>query len=397
LALDAITDGFKPGEVVQITALDPAGGDGGLVLCGELSVQEDRDRLKDFIRTHNGRRNLYFGINPRRAELRDTTTAGKLADVTARRTFYLDLDLKDAPDADPDWTQTLAELEAFGPEKIVETGNGYHVHFRTEELTGEALAASVGPLADALSRVGSDNVADLPRIARLPWTVNLPKDSKRRHGAVPRLARPRPMQNPPSAPTPLEDLCTAMAGVAEGLGLPGRGSPSTPRNNPPSGEKTGRPAPSVEVLRMAMEEMPNDGPFDDRDEWMHLAHAVKGAAMAGGIEAEGRDIWLEWCAHWDGGGDPAADAAAWDGITNPHTGWGAIMRWLEQHNPKGAKRVHLAVAQHRFADEAASNAAACEASFNAFIPSASNPNDPETIPPIDFLYGKSMPVASTRC
>lgn len=345
-ALSEITPLFRQDDVVQIKAIDPAGG-GALSRCGDLSVPEQRNALRDFINEHIGRRNLYFGINPRRTELGGTNQDAKASDVMARRAMFVDMDLKDAPDVDPDWTQTRVELEALNPTLLVETGNGFHAHFAVEETTGGALPASVDPLADAMAALGSDNVADLPRIARLPWTVNLPNASKRARGAVPTLARAVDLPNSPSAPRPVAALCEALQGVAARLSLPGRGANRASASDR-TGDKTGWAAPSVDLLRMAMQEMPNDGPFDGRADWMDLAHAVKGAAMAGDIEPEGREIWLEWCARWSEGCDIADNEKAWDGINNPHTGWGTVKRLLERHNPTGARRVADAGAQAAF-------------------------------------------------
>jgi hypothetical protein len=379
-ALRSIEPLFHPGDVIQIKAIDPAGG--ALSLCGDPSRPEHRTELIKFINTHIGRRNLYFGTNPRRTELGGTTQDAKAPDVVARRTAFVDMDNKDADaDADPNWTRTRAELKAEGPVLLVETGNGFHAHFAVEEATDDALAASVGPLADAMAALGSDNVADLTRIARLPWTVNLPKDNKRARGAVPALARPVDLTNPSSAPRPVEALCADLKDVATRLALPGRKSGTGGDCAPASartGEKTGWAAPSADLLHMAMDEMPNDGPFDDRDDWMRLAHAVKGAAMAGGIEAEGREIWLGWCRRWKDGGDVEEDAAAWDSITGPHTGWGTVMQTLEQHNPAGGERIRLAGVQAAFPPLPASFGLQPVQPFNA-----------ASLPPRRWLYGSA--------
>ncbi|GIX14663.1 MAG: hypothetical protein KatS3mg118_2622 [Paracoccaceae bacterium] len=60
------------------------------------------------------------------------------------------------------------------------------------------------------------------------------------------------------------------------------------------GGKTPHPAPSADLLRLALDALPNapGGPFHDRASWMPVAHAVKGASIAGGIEAEGREAFI---------------------------------------------------------------------------------------------------------
>lgn len=59
--------------------------------------------------------------------------------------------------------------------------------------------------------------------------------------------------------------------------------------------------------------------------------------MVAGIEAEARDIWLDWSAR--NGGDPDKDAEFGDTCRNPHTGWGTLMLTLERLNPAGHEEV----------------------------------------------------------
>ncbi|TYB82304.1 AAA family ATPase [Maritimibacter fusiformis] len=398
-ALDAIAPLFEPDDVIELRALDPAGG-GATAYCGRLDVPGERQALADFIRSHIGQRNLYFGANPRRADLAGGCRAGKTEDVVARRAVVLDFDRHSAPETDPDWSLTLDRLRDLDPRLIVASGNGFHVWLAVEPVTDEALSASVASLAAAMARIGADNMADLPRIARLPWTVNLPTPIKRKRGAIAALALPVPGTGGAplvEGPAPkVQALCEALWVVAEDLALPGRRSGATSQGGPrasgsPShygsgGErKSGAAAPSAELLHLALAQMPNDGPFDDRDDWMRLAFAIKGACSAGGIEAEGRAEWLDWCARW-GGGDPDKDAAAWDGITDPGTGWGTVMQILNRVNPGGHALVRDAAATAAFAQQAAVNIQAM--SSTPLLPV--RPFKSGTLPPRQWLYGRSV-------
>jgi hypothetical protein len=188
MALDAIVPAYAPGDVIELRALDPAGG-GGLSLCGRLDDPAERAALVAFVRNHNGRRNLYVGCNPRRADMAGTAQAASAADVPVRRNVVLDFDIKDAPSVDPDFQRTLDALRTkLDPLMIVNSGNGYHVWLPIEPMSGPDLDVSAGPLATAMARIGADNLADLPRIVRLPFTLNLPSPSKRARGATVRLA-----------------------------------------------------------------------------------------------------------------------------------------------------------------------------------------------------------------
>lgn len=382
MALDAIARLFGPMDVVEIRRLDPAGG--GSVSChGRLGVPAERDLLADAVRAGNGVQNIYFGVNPRSPSLVGTTRAGSASDVVARRVVCMDLDDKDAPGSDPGWLQTVADLKALGPVQVVQTGNGWHIYLAVETLEGFALTASGAEIAATLARIGSDNVADAPRIMRLPYTVNLPTAAKRKRGAVPKLAVPDPLTAPAAPARPLTEVCAALDALALRTGVPGTGgggvvSGTASRVVASGGEaKTPWAAPSADLLRTALSELPNQpgGPFDARDAWVNIGHAVKGASVAGGFEGEGREAFLEWSAQC--GGDQGKAERFWDSCGTPHVGWGAIMQALETHNPAGATRVKGAAAAASFSQQAAQNIQALSATLIQPVP----PFDPSKIPP----------------
>ena len=385
-ALGAISPLFEPGDVTELRALNPAGGPVES-RCGDVHNPEDRGKLADFVRGHNGHRNLYFGVNPRNETLRGTSTQGGAEDVVARRTVFVDMDRKDAPDVDPDWSRTRAELEALSPVLIVETGNGFHAHFRIEPQTGDALQTNGGPLGDAEARLGSDPVSDLPRIARLPWTVNLPTNSKRRRGAVPALARPHgPAAGDGHAQT-VQTLCTEFEGIADRLSLPGRTTGTGASSGAQGGEKTPWAAPSMDLLRMLLDELPNGGPnesspFDDYKDWKGVCLSVLGAARAGRLdEGEARDAFLKWTEKW--GGDPQQALEDWNlaarADSQPRSGWGKLKKMLEVTNPAGHARVKAAEAKASFPPLAEGDG-----------PRPVQPFKADQLPPRAWLYGRTL-------
>lgn len=189
MALDAIASAFALGDVIELRALDPARGGSPASYCGRLDDPEQRAAMEAFIRDHMGLRNLYVGCNPRRPDMAGATQSASATDVPTRRNVVLDLDLKDAPDVDPDWTQTVDALRTeLDPILVLNSGNGFHVWLPIEPASGPDVAASTARLAAAMAQIGADNIADPPRIVRLPFTVNLPNAPKRARGAVVRLA-----------------------------------------------------------------------------------------------------------------------------------------------------------------------------------------------------------------
>lgn len=187
----------------------------------------------------------------------------------------------------------------------------------------------------------------------------------------------------------MDELFGKLDALADKLGLPpAQGHPAASGTTPPpaggGGQKTPTAAPSADALRLALDALPNQpgGPFDDRAEWVKVAHAVKGASFTGGIEAEGREAFVAWSAQW--GGDLDEPGRVWDGITKPGAGWGWIMRQLRSVNPAGATAVESAIARAAFQGAAATNVAALSA--NAIRPV--QPLVASRIPPRPWVYGR---------
>lgn len=188
-ALYVVASLFLPGDVIELCAI---GTDGSVVaLCEKLDGAAGQTALIEFIEAQFGFRNLYLGCCPRKAHMAGERRRAKAQDIACRRHLVADLDLKDAPDVDPDWSQTVKALGALHPSVTVQSGNGWQIWLRVQEQRDAALlSTSSGPLADALAALGSDAVADPARIMRLPYTLNIPNERKRRRGAVLCLAVP---------------------------------------------------------------------------------------------------------------------------------------------------------------------------------------------------------------
>lgn len=187
-ALDAVKTLFRPGDVIEFCALYL---DGTVAaICGDVFDPEQERMLRKFVAHHFAKANLYIGVCPRKSNMAGQRRRATSVDVKNRRHVVLDLDFKDAPDADADWSRTLSELRNRGPVLIVQSGNGWQVWFEIEEQTGGQLSASAALLSEALALIGSDKVHDAPRLMRLPYTPNIPSEAKRTRGAVWRFALP---------------------------------------------------------------------------------------------------------------------------------------------------------------------------------------------------------------
>jgi hypothetical protein len=393
-ALDAIASLFQPGDVVEVTAICPAGS-GRFSLSGILDDPAQRAQLRAFVCAHIATRNLYFGVNPRNAACAGSTDAAKAADVGARRTAFLDFDNTDAPDTDPDWQQTIAAtITCTAPVKVVSSGNGTHIYLPLADADTPQGAADATPdLKAMMDAIGADDMSDLPRIARLTFTLNLPNAAKRKRGNGVRLAMPvegfDPQQGGDVAPMNAGALRAHMADMKAQNNLPERRASAKSANPAPksakstNGErKTGWPAPSAEALRMALEEMPNDDRTFDRNEWVAIAYAAKGAALGLGIVAKAGEWFMDFCNRYPRD-DPAESDKLWNERARPGKGWGGLMAILERENPAGAVRVKDFIKQTAFAGAAATNTSAMRAA--PFAPLQTG--DPIKIPPREWLYG----------
>jgi len=162
------------------------------------------EAARDFIREHNGTRNLHFAVNPVRVE---NIKASK-TDVGAIEFVFADLDPRDGEAADAAKARYLAALKPFQPAPafVIDSGNGVQVLWHLDQpitlpkpvkgvdaqgkpiwvLAPEAQAvvddveARVKAVMEKLGSVaGTQNI---DRILRLPGTTNLPNEVKRKKG-----------------------------------------------------------------------------------------------------------------------------------------------------------------------------------------------------------------------
>jgi hypothetical protein len=75
-----------------------------------------------------------------------------------------------------------------------------------------------------------------------------------------------------------------------------------------------------ELMREAVMSVTNDWSVD-RDRWVGMCHAVKGASGGAGW---GLALFIEWSSQWPGGGSADNDATVWAGINEPRIG----ARWI---------------------------------------------------------------------
>jgi hypothetical protein len=175
---------LRPGGPWGLTAIVPDG-------PTETITASNANEVNAFVRKHDGKRNLYYSVNPTRAAM--TKKAAK-ADIAAVEYLLADLDPNEGESPTDAKSRYLAQLSsAFEPKPtvIVDSGNGVQCLWRlSERITLPTEAAEVIADVEARSaavmlRLGAKpGTQNIDRILRLPGTRNLPNKKKRDAGRV---------------------------------------------------------------------------------------------------------------------------------------------------------------------------------------------------------------------
>ena len=149
------------------------------------------DEVRSFVRAHNGKRNLYYSVNPTRG-----ATAKKAAktDIAAIEYALADLDPAEGESSTEARARYLTQLKNFQPQPtaIINSGNGIQALWRLKEPIvlapprpnakgkadfspedGAIIADVEARIADVMVRLGAKpGTQNIDRILRLPGTIN---------------------------------------------------------------------------------------------------------------------------------------------------------------------------------------------------------------------------------
>ena len=160
--------GFEPGDFVSVASH-------GAKVAKTMSV-EDLDA--DYALGMLPQEDTWIGAQP----VKPTTTGrAKHTDVTAVRVLYADFDRKDGatPEAIQQAVNDLSEILGVQPISVVDSGGGFHPRWKlAEPLSPEDAKGALNRWKLTVQRVAQENgfkadsVFDLPRLLRLPGTVN---------------------------------------------------------------------------------------------------------------------------------------------------------------------------------------------------------------------------------
>jgi Family of unknown function (DUF5906) len=227
---------LRPSGPWALTAIHPISG------MIETITASTADEVDAFVRHYDGKRNLYYTVNPTRSLL---NKKAKKTDIAAIEYALADLDPKDGETSDAAKERYLSQLEGvFTPEPtvVVDSGNGIQCLWKLKEpivldklVDGKFLAADKAKIDDVEARIESvmlrlgskAGTQNIDRILRLPGTSNLPNKKKLNTGRVAcptRLIRSNGATyslDAFPAPRPSDQERKAGGGVGQGIsGLP---------------------------------------------------------------------------------------------------------------------------------------------------------------------------------
>jgi len=184
---------FAPKGPWVLAAIRPEGGGPEVKTFGPDTEADARS----WIEKHNGRRNLYFQVNPSTSNL--SKKASK-TDIKSLAWLHVDIDPRVGEDVADEQERIRTLLTENRPKGVLEptcvilSGGGYQAFWRLEvpfpidgDLERAAEAERYNKQLETL--FGADKCHNVDRIMRLPGTVNIPDERKRKKGRVPVLAR----------------------------------------------------------------------------------------------------------------------------------------------------------------------------------------------------------------
>jgi len=188
----AFLEKLRPGGPWVLTAIVPDGKPTTITVY-------TADQVEAFVCKYNGKRNLYYAVNPTRTAM--SKKAAK-TDIAAIEYIPFDLDPADGETPEAAKARYLAQLNgAFEPNStaVIDSGNGLNGLCRLQEriVLGEPVNGKFSPedqakiddvearAAALMRRLGAKaGTQNIDRILRLPGTTNLPNAKKRKEGRI---------------------------------------------------------------------------------------------------------------------------------------------------------------------------------------------------------------------
>jgi hypothetical protein len=168
-------DWLDPTGLHNLVAIDPVT---KAVEAETFDFCSDKTLALEWVAARNGRKNLYFSINEPKAGAR-THSKLRRDEIGALRAFAVDLD--EVPQGYP-WGDPIDD---YVPSAVIDSGNGRWAFWKlAEKQRGDIADIEAQNKALAAKFHGDAVATNLDRIARLPGTLNIPNEAKRKKGRV---------------------------------------------------------------------------------------------------------------------------------------------------------------------------------------------------------------------
>lgn len=155
----------------------------------------DEKRMVEWISQEIGKRNVYFQVNP---PVKDTRSKAKRENVKSLSWLHVDIDPRVGEDIEEEHARALSMLRAPPgdippPSAIVFSGGGLQGFWRLSDPMPIDGVIEVAEDAKRYNQAlelafGADHCHNVDRIMRLPGTINIPDERKRKKGRVEALA-----------------------------------------------------------------------------------------------------------------------------------------------------------------------------------------------------------------
>jgi len=183
---------FNPDGPWVLSAIDPASGR----IETKPFLQGQEEDLRAWLVARDGKQNLYFQVNE---AIEPRNKKASKEDMKAARWLHVDVDPRKDHDIPAEQARILKAFQEPPegipkPTLITFSGGGYQAFWQLKNpylLEGNTdRAADFERFNKTLEQAfGGDNCRNVDRIMRLPYTVNLPNELKRKKGRTAALAR----------------------------------------------------------------------------------------------------------------------------------------------------------------------------------------------------------------
>ena len=167
-------------------------GNGGNFQTKAFRAPVDWDAVAKWIDARQGKANIYYAVNPSSGQVDKKTSR---ADVQAMQWLHVDCDVRPGEDQVEGTKRIVTKLEAYDPPPsyIVQSGGGAQAFWKLEApvpVDGDITVAEDLKLYNLTleQKLEGDHCHSLDHIMRLPGTINVPNEGKRKKGRVAALA-----------------------------------------------------------------------------------------------------------------------------------------------------------------------------------------------------------------